>query len=140
MLARVREMLDKHAEDKTETFLNPKGMARAAASLPLMEGEGDAVGHYRLVEKLGEGGFGVVWRAEQEEPVKRTVALKLIKPGMDSAEIIARFEAERQALAMMDHPNIAKVFDAGATESGASTTSSTSSPSIVRARCSSSTR
>jgi serine/threonine protein kinase/tetratricopeptide (TPR) repeat protein len=82
--------------------------------------KGDRIGHYRLIEILGQGGFGVVWRAEQTEPVRREVALKVIKPGMDSQQIIARFEAERQALALMDHPCIAKVFDGGATgpESG----------------------
>ena len=79
---------------------------------------GATIGSYRLMEKIGEGGFGLVFVAEQQQPVKRKVALKLIKPGMDSREVIARFEAERQALAMMDHPNIARVFDAGATESG----------------------
>ncbi|HLP83687.1 MAG TPA: serine/threonine-protein kinase, partial [Phycisphaerales bacterium] len=76
------------------------------------------IGRYRLLERLGEGGFGVVFAAEQTEPVKRRVALKLIKLGMDTRQVIARFEAERQALAMMDHPSIAKVFDAGATETG----------------------
>ncbi len=79
---------------------------------------GESIGPYILREKIGEGGFGVVYVAEQKEPVARKVALKVIKPGMDSKDIIARFEAERQALAMMDHPNVAKVFDAGATESG----------------------
>ena len=73
---------------------------------------------YKLLQKIGEGGCGVVWMAEQEKPVRRRVALKVIKLGMDTKEVIARFEAERQALAMMDHPNIAKVLDAGATESG----------------------
>ena len=75
-------------------------------------------GRYHLAKKLGEGGGGIVYLAEQEEPVRRTVALKLLKPGMDSRAVIARFEAERQALAMMDHPNIAKVFDAGTTDTG----------------------
>src|SRR5262245_32787194 len=75
------------------------------------------IGPYKLLEKIGEGGFGVVWMAEQQEPVRRQVALKIIKLGMDTKDLIARFEAERQALALMDHPNIAKVFDAGATES-----------------------
>ncbi len=82
------------------------------------EQSGESIGRYRLIEKLGEGGFGAVWRAEQSEPIKREVALKLIKAGMDSAEIIARFEAERQALALMEHPNIAGVLDAGTTENG----------------------
>ena len=76
------------------------------------------IGPYKLIEKIGEGGFGLVFVADQQAPVKRRVALKLIKPGMDSREVIARFEAERQALAMMDHPNIARVLDAGATDSG----------------------
>jgi len=80
------------------------------------EGPGTVIGNYKLLEKLGEGGFGVVYMAEQREPVKRRVALKIIKIGMDTREVVARFEAERQALALMDHPNIAKVFDAGITE------------------------
>jgi serine/threonine protein kinase len=77
------------------------------------ENPGDRIGPYKLLEKLGEGGCGVVYMAEQETPVRRQVAFKAIKLGMDTREVIARFEAERQALAMMDHPNIAKVFDAG---------------------------
>ena len=80
--------------------------------------DGDRVGRYKLLEKIGEGGFGVVYVAEQREPVKRKVALKIIKLGMDTRQVVARFEAERQALALMDHPNIAKVLDAGATETG----------------------
>ncbi|MBC8107947.1 MAG: serine/threonine protein kinase [Anaerolineae bacterium] len=79
---------------------------------------GNVIDKYRLMELIGEGGFGSVFLAEQTNPVQRRVALKIIKPGMDSRQVIARFEAERQALAVMDHPNIAKVFDAGATESG----------------------
>ncbi len=85
---------------------------------PISERPGTRIGPYRLMEQIGEGGFGRVFVAEQQEPVRRKVALKVIKPGMDSAQIIARFEAERQALALMDHPNIARVFEAGATESG----------------------
>ncbi len=79
---------------------------------------GGVIGPYKLMEQIGEGGFGLVYVAEQQEPVKRRVALKVIKPGMDTRDVIARFEAERQALAMMDHPNIARVLDAGATDSG----------------------
>src|SRR6266568_1778922 len=75
---------------------------------------GTVIGPYKLLEQIGEGGMGTVFMAQQTEPVKRVVALKLIKAGMDSKQVIARFEAERQALALMDHPNIAKVFDAGA--------------------------
>ncbi len=84
----------------------------------LVYAAGTQIGVYKLLEKLGEGGFGVVYVAEQKEPIRRKVALKIIKPGMDTKEVISRFEAERQALTLMDHPNIAKVFDAGATETG----------------------
>src|SRR5262249_48053844 len=79
---------------------------------------GDRIGYYLLLEKIGEGGCGTVYMAEQEEPVRRTVALKIIKLGMDTRQVVARFEAERQALAFMDHPNIAKVLDAGAKGTG----------------------
>jgi serine/threonine protein kinase len=85
---------------------------------PLTEKAGDRIERYRLLQEIGEGGCGLVYVAEQEEPVRRRVALKVIKLGMDTRQVIARFDAERQALAMMDHPNIAKVFDAGATETG----------------------
>src|SRR5262245_20564013 len=77
---------------------------------------GQKIGRYKVLEHVGEGGFGMVYVAEQTEPVRRRVALKIIKLGMDTEQVVARFEAERQALAMMDHPNIARVFDAGATE------------------------
>ncbi len=97
--------------------------ARAVAGLestinqpPVSEQPGQRIGNYKLLELIDEGGMGSVWIAEQTEPVRRKVALKLIKPGMDSRQVLARFEAERQALAMMDHPNIAKVFDAGLTD------------------------
>jgi serine/threonine protein kinase len=88
------------------------------ADSPLDEAVGQTLGRYKLLEKLGEGGCGVVYVAEQTEPVRRRVALKVIKLGMDTKAVVARFEAERQALAMMDHPNIARVLDAGATETG----------------------
>src|SRR5262249_31837062 len=81
---------------------------------PAMEVGGAHIGPYKLLQQLGEGGFGVVYMAEQTEPVRRKVAVKIIKPGMDTKEVIARFQSERQALALMDHPNIAKVLDAGA--------------------------
>ena len=84
----------------------------------ITEGPGSVLGHYKLLEQIGEGAFGVVFLAEQRKPIKRKVALKIIKPGMDTREVIARFEAERQALALMDHANIAKVLDAGATDTG----------------------
>jgi eukaryotic-like serine/threonine-protein kinase len=82
------------------------------------EGPGTRVGPYKLLQQIGEGGMGVVWMAEQEQPVRRRVALKVIKPGLDSEQVLARFEAERQALAMMDHQNIARVLDTGTTDSG----------------------
>src|SRR4051812_45153164 len=84
----------------------------------IAEQPGTIIGPYKLLEQIGEGGFGLVFMAEQERPVRRRVALKVIKPGMDTKQVIARFEAERQALALMDHPNIAHVLEAGATESG----------------------
>jgi hypothetical protein len=84
----------------------------------ILEEPGAMIGRYKLLEQVGEGGMAVVYMAEQQEPIRRKVALKIIKLGMDTKSVIARFEAERQALAMMDHPNIAKVLDAGATESG----------------------
>src|SRR4029434_6727082 len=91
---------------------------RATAVARITEKPGDRIGRYKLLQQLGEGGCGVVYMAEQEEPVRRRVALKVIKLGMDTKSVMARFEAERQALALMDHPNIAKVLDAGATETG----------------------
>src|SRR6187455_1838838 len=90
----------------------------STATMPVVPQTGERIGRYKLLEKIGEGGFGIVYMAEQEEPVRRRVALKVIKLGMDTKQVIARFEAERQALALMDHPNIAKVFDAGATSTG----------------------
>jgi serine/threonine protein kinase len=84
----------------------------------LNEKPGSQIGCYRLVQVIGEGGMGIVYLAEQEQPIKRQVALKVVKPGMDSKRVIARFEAERQALALLDHPNIAHVYDAGTTETG----------------------
>ena len=93
------------------------GDAPAGALPPLVEGPGSQIGPYRLLQQIGEGGMGAVFMAEQERPVRRRVALKVIKPGMDSAQVLARFEAERQALALMEHPNIASVLDAGATDS-----------------------
>ena len=100
----------------------PEGLSGATDSASLLrelsEKPGDRIGRYKLLQQIGEGGCGVVYMAEQEEPVRRRVALKVIKLGMDTKSVIARFEAERQALALMDHPNIAKVFDGGATQTG----------------------
>src|SRR5438128_5755377 len=84
----------------------------------ITEKPGDNIGRYKLLQQIAEGGCGIVYMAEQAEPVRRRVALKVIKLGMDTKQVVARFEAERQALALMDHPNIAKVLDAGATEAG----------------------
>ena len=84
----------------------------------ITEQPGDRIGAYQLLERIGEGGWGVVYMAEQKEPMRRRVALKVVKLGMDTKDVIARFEAERQALALMDHPNIAKEFEAGATDTG----------------------
>ena len=85
---------------------------------PFTEGLGTRIGRYKLLQKIGEGGGGVIYMAEQQEPVRRRIALKIIKLGMDTKSVIARFEAERQALAMMDHQNIARVFDARSTDTG----------------------
>src|SRR5881409_3692162 len=98
--------------------LQPETIVLTAGMVGVTEQSGERIGRYKLLEKIGEGGFGDVWMAEQEEPVRRRVALKIIKVGMDTREVVARFEAERQALALMDHPHIARVFDGGATDSG----------------------
>jgi serine/threonine-protein kinase len=105
------------ADDEAARFLEEPTFVDPLAPPPV-EGPGTVIGPYKILQELGEGGFGIVYMAEQQEPVKRKVALKIIKLGMDTRQVIARFEAERQALAMMDHPNIAKVLDAGATDSG----------------------
>jgi serine/threonine protein kinase len=119
--ARVESLLRAHesAGDFMESPPLPEtGRRPATRSQGVAEAAGDRIGRYKLQQKIGEGGCGVVWMAEQEEPVRRQVALKIIKLGMDTREVIARFEAERQALARLDHPNIAKILDAGATETG----------------------
>ena len=116
---KVEALLEGH--DRVGDFLehSPQTTSpRAKPGVAAGEKPGDRIGHFKLLQQIGEGGCGVVFMAEQEEPIRRRVALKIIKPGMDTKSVIARFEAERQALAVMDHPNIAKIFDAGATESG----------------------
>lgn len=113
--ARIGQMLAR--EGTSSTFLEEGPIPSSALGSP-EEVIGKIIGRYRVVEKLGEGGFGEVFRVEQTEPVHREWALKVIKPGMDSREVIARFEREQQALALMDHPNIALVHDAGTTDSG----------------------
>src|SRR5687768_3975642 len=114
--ARVRDLLAAHRQ--AGSFLDPAAAPAATADQPATERPGDVIGPYKLLEQIGEGGFGVVFLAEQAEPVRRKVALKVLKAGMDTRQVVARFEAERQALAIMDHPHIAKVFDGGATASG----------------------
>jgi len=118
----VEDLLCEH--DQVGSFLETPALGdrnagpRPRGNLDAMEKAGDRIDRYKLLENIGEGGCGVVYMAEQETPVRRRVALKIIKLGMDTRSVIARFEAERQALAMMDHPNIAKVLDAGATDTG----------------------
>jgi WD40 repeat protein len=116
----VRAMLQAHEQGAAllDRNLRPEPQALVAPSFHSSEKPGDRIGRYKLLQQIGEGGCGVVYMAEQEIPVKRKVALKVIKLGMDTRQVIARFEAERQALALMDHPNIAKVLDGGATETG----------------------
>ncbi|NQV34870.1 MAG: protein kinase [Phycisphaeraceae bacterium] len=117
--AKVDALLQGHNEDvKPDALVESLDPDVTAETAALSEAPGTIIGRYKLLEKVGEGGFGVVYVAEQKRPVKRRVALKIIKLGMDTKQVIARFEAERQALALMDHPNIAKVFDAGATDTG----------------------
>ena len=124
---RVEQLLADHERqesfilDSPPTGINGFSTGRDIAPTidrPITEGPGTAIGPYKLLQQIGEGGMGIVFMAEQSQPIQRTVALKIIKPGMDTRQVIARFEAERQALAMMDHPNIAKVLDAGTTDSG----------------------
>ncbi len=115
---RVERLLGAHP--KVGSFLQAAARDQALTTdePAVTERPGTAIGPYKLMEQIGEGGMGLVFVAEQQHPVRRKVALKVVKPGMDTRDVIARFEAERQALALMDHPNIARVFDAGATESG----------------------
>ncbi|MCH5373587.1 MAG: serine/threonine protein kinase, partial [Planctomycetes bacterium] len=133
----VEELLAAHGRSQNVLDRMPEAVAAARAGLEAGSGletldapgasaapnrgadrSGEMIGRYRLMEKIGEGGFGQVYVAQQQYPVRRQVALKLLKPGMNSHEVIARFEAERQALARMDHPNIATVFDAGEIDAG----------------------
>jgi len=118
LLTRVEALLKVHFEGKGHHKSPQGGLNSTLSAPPPTEGPGMRIGRYKLLQLIGEGGFGVVYMAEQEEPIHRKVALKIIKLGMDTKQVIARFEAERQALALMDHPNIARVFDAGATDTG----------------------
>jgi eukaryotic-like serine/threonine-protein kinase len=119
LLHRIKALLRTH--DHAGGFLEQSAQKiamKARAGIQVGEKPGDHIGHYKLLQQIGEGGGGIVFMAEQEDPTHRKVALKIIKPGMDTRSVIARFEAERRALTLMDHPSIAKVFDAGATGSG----------------------
>jgi WD40 repeat protein/serine/threonine protein kinase len=118
LLHRVRELLDCHHASQGPLDVLPLGLGATIDSPLPSERPGTVIGPYKLLEQIGEGGFGVVFMAEQSQPVRRKVALKVLKPGMDTRQVIARFEAERQALAIMDHPNIAHVFDGGETAAG----------------------
>src|SRR5262245_20313061 len=117
---RERVQILLRAYEEQASFLESPPPVGGAATIdqPASESLDTVVGPYKLIEQIGEGGMGAVWMAQQTEPVKRLVALKLIKAGMDTRQVVARFEAERQALALMDHPNIAKVLDGGTTPSG----------------------
>jgi len=117
LLERVTTLLRAYEEQASFLESPPAGDA-PPIDQPITEKPGTVIGPYKLLEQIGEGGMGLVFMARQQEPVKRNVALKVIKPGMDSHQVIARFDAERQALAMMDHPNIARVLEAGSTDSG----------------------
>src|SRR6266487_3488374 len=114
--ANVEELL--RSEESVGGFLADPKRESFVAGGQVTEREGNRIGRYKLLQKIGEGGCGIVYMAEQTEPVKRRVALKIIKLGMDTRSVVARFEAERQALALMDHPSIARVLDAGATADG----------------------
>jgi WD40 repeat protein/serine/threonine protein kinase len=116
LLGRLRELLSAHEESQGPLDRGPVAFGATLGAADI-ERPGATIGPYKLIEQIGEGGMGTVWMAQQTEPVKRLVAIKLIKPGMDSKQVIARFEAERQALALMDHPNIARVLDGGTTKS-----------------------
>ena len=111
----LRERVEKLIRHSDQVGNPPQALSTAVALPRIAETVGTVIGPYTLREQIGEGGMGVVFVAEQTEPVRRKVALKLIKPGMDTRQVIARFEAERQTFALMDHPNIAKILDAGVT-------------------------
>ncbi len=115
---RVERLIDAHFQAGNFLESPAASATRAVGSAPATEDAGADIGPYRLLQAIGEGGMGTVFMAEQTRPMRRTVALKIIKAGMDSRQVLARFAAERQALALMDHPNIAKVLDAGTTDSG----------------------
>src|SRR5438128_3393599 len=122
-----RERPEAETMDSDASFDAGAGTGAAASAPVVQQGSGSSrrphrdpenIGHYRIIERVGEGGMGIVYKAEQREPVRRVVALKVIRVGMDTEEVVARFEAERQALALMNHANVARVFEAGVTETG----------------------
>src|SRR5258707_332870 len=116
--AEVESLLEASAQAGSFLASPAPALGGTVDLVPITEQPGTQIGPYKLLQQIGEGGMGTVYMAEQEQPVRRKVALKVIKPGMDSRQVIARFEAERQALAIMDHVNIARVLDAGTTEAG----------------------
>ena len=116
--ARIEALLAVHDHEHGFLEAPATGLDVTQFEPRITERPGTLIGPYKLLEQIGEGGFGVVFMAEQTQPIQRKVALKIIKPGMDIKQVIARFEAERQALALMDHPNIARVLDAGTTDIG----------------------
>src|SRR5207244_3314645 len=126
LMRRVEELMANHFRagsflEEPHAAFSPQGGGLglgATIDIPIAERPGTVIGPYKLMEQIGEGGMGLVFVAEQQEPVRRKVAVKVIKPGMDSRQVVARFEAERQALALMDHPNIAQVHDGGTTPAG----------------------
>ena len=112
--ARLQRLLEAHGQ--ADNFLTTPAVDRRLS--PADEKPGDTIDRYKLVEQIGEGGWGVVWLAQQDRPLRRQLALKIVKLGMDTKAVVARFAAERQAVAMMDHPNIARLYDAGVTALG----------------------
>ena len=117
LLARIKKLIKQH---DASSFLDvpPVDSSITLDESPISEAPGTIIGRYKLLEKIGEGGMAVVYMAQQQKPIRRKVALKVIKLGMDTQLVVSRFESERQALALMNHPNIAQVFDAGATDEG----------------------
>src|SRR5271170_1030377 len=114
---RVEELLAARSRAE-ELFEPPAAGLQATVDQPVTQEPGTVIGPYKLLEQIGEGGFGIVYMADQQAPVRRRVALKIIKPGMDTRQVLARFKAELQVLSLMDHPNIARALDAGSTDSG----------------------
>src|SRR5436190_1671874 len=115
---RLENLLAANTQSDSFFILSAAALSQTTFFLPVTEGPGDRIGRYKLLQKIGEGGCGLVYMAEQQEPVRRRVAFKVIKLGMDTKQVVARFEAERQALALMHHSNIATVLDAGVTQTG----------------------